>query len=532
MPAIALAAALVSTLHPYLIWHDIHVNREILDQLAGALLVLAMLAVPSGRRSGAAPSSASSPASPCSGTAASRCCRSSCGAYLIVLRRREALHPRRCDPRPALPSPSCPGWRATMRRSAAPRSPPTPGRSGRRTTRPRRDAAARRLDRPGSGTPGAPPSPRDAADRYAETGQIIDVDECAQMRYYRAKVLEFWRDAAGREGEARRPGGLDALAPEVGPTRAPAAGAALAGSLRSWVRARLDPRDRCVFAVVGDRTAAAAVSRLALRLLAYGTLMAMVFAGTMRYSVILGVPPLHCSPRRAVVAVRRPRSAGRPDEGRARTPGPRRRGSERHLLTLLPALRARGVDARFLGLDDGDPDPFYAQLDALGVPYDRLAGTTGSRPRASLADGPALAAAAARTSCTRISCTPTCTAGSPRSPPDRRSSAPSTTTIRSAAAHSGTRSGCSRGGRPGSSASPMRSPASTSARWACRRRSSSSSTTGSTSCPQPGGRPVTGLSRRARRCSSRSRGSSSRRGSMSRSRHWRGSGQRVRRQRS
>ena len=51
-------------------------------------------------------------------------------------------------------------------------------------------------------------------------------------------------------------------------------------------------------------------------------------------------------------------------------------GSERHLLTLLPALRARGVDARFLGLDDGDPDPFYAQLDALGVP------TTASARRA------------------------------------------------------------------------------------------------------------------------------------------------------
>src|SRR5438132_10284407 len=29
-------AALVSTLHPYLIWHDVHINREILDQLLGA----------------------------------------------------------------------------------------------------------------------------------------------------------------------------------------------------------------------------------------------------------------------------------------------------------------------------------------------------------------------------------------------------------------------------------------------------------------------------------------------------------------
>jgi glycosyltransferase involved in cell wall biosynthesis len=46
-------------------------------------------------------------------------------------------------------------------------------------------------------------------------------------------------------------------------------------------------------------------------------------------------------------------------------------GSERHLLTLLPALAERGVDVSFLGLDDPAraPDPFY---DALRVPYQRL----------------------------------------------------------------------------------------------------------------------------------------------------------------
>jgi glycosyltransferase involved in cell wall biosynthesis len=49
-------------------------------------------------------------------------------------------------------------------------------------------------------------------------------------------------------------------------------------------------------------------------------------------------------------------------------------GSERHLLTLLPALRERGVDARFLGLDDPAlaPGPFYEALAAAGVPYERL----------------------------------------------------------------------------------------------------------------------------------------------------------------
>lgn len=46
-------------------------------------------------------------------------------------------------------------------------------------------------------------------------------------------------------------------------------------------------------------------------------------------------------------------------------------GSERHLLTLLPALAERGVDVRFLGLDDPSraPDPFY---EALTVPFERV----------------------------------------------------------------------------------------------------------------------------------------------------------------
>ena len=46
-------------------------------------------------------------------------------------------------------------------------------------------------------------------------------------------------------------------------------------------------------------------------------------------------------------------------------------GSERHLLTLLPALSARGLDVLFVGLDDPawDPRDFY---DALAVPSIRL----------------------------------------------------------------------------------------------------------------------------------------------------------------
>jgi hypothetical protein len=41
----AVAAAAIATLNPYLIWHDVHVNREIVDQLLAAALVLLTLQV-------------------------------------------------------------------------------------------------------------------------------------------------------------------------------------------------------------------------------------------------------------------------------------------------------------------------------------------------------------------------------------------------------------------------------------------------------------------------------------------------------
>jgi len=40
---VALLAAAIATLHPYLAWHDMHVNREIVDQVCAAALVLLTL---------------------------------------------------------------------------------------------------------------------------------------------------------------------------------------------------------------------------------------------------------------------------------------------------------------------------------------------------------------------------------------------------------------------------------------------------------------------------------------------------------
>ena len=48
-------------------------------------------------------------------------------------------------------------------------------------------------------------------------------------------------------------------------------------------------------------------------------------------------------------------------------------GAEQHLLALLPALRERGVDARFLSLDaGGDAARFHDALDERGMPWTRV----------------------------------------------------------------------------------------------------------------------------------------------------------------
>ena len=58
-------------------------------------------------------------------------------------------------------------------------------------------------------------------------------------------------------------------------------------------------------------------------------------------------------------------------------------GSEGHLLALLPALRAAGIDARFLGLDvpGSDAPRLNARLDELGVPHSSVRCGLDASPR-------------------------------------------------------------------------------------------------------------------------------------------------------
>ncbi len=80
-PRAGLLAALIATLNPYLVWHDVHVNREILDQLLLAAIVLLTLLVGERRGGlGRLRCSGSCSASRSSATRGSSYCRSSSAA--------------------------------------------------------------------------------------------------------------------------------------------------------------------------------------------------------------------------------------------------------------------------------------------------------------------------------------------------------------------------------------------------------------------------------------------------------------------
>ena len=152
------------------------------------------------------------------------------------------------------------------------------------------------------------------------------------------------------------------------------------------------------------RRALGAFVALALLLLAYQTAAALAFVGATRYRVawdfllaLLAAATLEhviqrCAHAMRVLHVHRIRGIG---------------GSERHLLTLLPALAERGVEPRARRprrSRPGTPTDFY---DALRVPSVRVRSPRDLDP---LLLARLVRELARPTSCTRISCTPTSTA--------------------------------------------------------------------------------------------------------------------------
>ena len=286
---VGIVAALVATLHPYLIWHDVHMNREILDQPLAVGLVLATLAAE--RRSvlwGAV-------AGATAGVAilgnvrllfvplllAAFLALRGAGVPGIVLAVVAALVVAPWVVRNdvsvgcvALTPDSRALWKANNENTLE-----TLRGGGWIDDVPR--------------IPGTPPTPQEAWGAYDATGEIVRVDECAQMRFYRSRALDFMREHPGEKAELALLAARMYWQPRVTKTEGRAGSGTWLDSARDWVEP-MYALALFVFALVGLRLVPRHYLVLALLLLAYNTLAAMVFAGETRYRVpwdfLLAVP--------------------------------------------------------------------------------------------------------------------------------------------------------------------------------------------------------------------------------------------------
>jgi hypothetical protein len=129
--------------------------------------------------------------------------------------------------------------------------------------------------------PGAPPWPELAAD-LTLAGTPTSVDECAQMRLYRREVLDFWREHPGEKARLAFQATRMLWSPV--PSESDESGSGLARAARRTVEPAYVVA-LYLLAIVGVFLAPVRFVALALSLLAYNTLAAMVFAGTARYRV-------------------------------------------------------------------------------------------------------------------------------------------------------------------------------------------------------------------------------------------------------
>lgn len=275
-------AALVATLHPYLVWHDIHVNREILDGLlAAAIVLLALLAYE--RRS----------LPPALGLGAVT-------GLAILSNARLLLLPLVLAPYVAWrvrPAGRAIAAAALVVVGAALVTAPWVVRNkvvigcATITTDTR---ALWKANNPatydvlaGGGwiddvpdLPDVPPWPEKAAGISVTAAKAVD--ECAQSSFYRDEVFDFWREHPGEKARLA----VQAVGMLWSPFLSVTADDAAQQGASDLAQRTVEPAFVLMlyaFALWGAFLAPRRFVALAALLLGFNTLMAMVFAGTVRY---------------------------------------------------------------------------------------------------------------------------------------------------------------------------------------------------------------------------------------------------------
>jgi 4-amino-4-deoxy-L-arabinose transferase-like glycosyltransferase len=274
-------AALVTTLHPYLVWHDVHVNREILDGLLLALIVLfALLAYDRVSPGYAAATGA-------------------IAGLAILSNARLLLLPLVLAPYVAWRA--RPGRRAlhallVVAAAAAVVAPwvvrnqvvigcATITTDSRALWKANNPATHDVLARGGwiddvPDLPNVPPWPEKAAGISVAAAKAVD--ECAQSSFHRDEVLDFWRDEPGEKARLA----AQAVGMLWSPFTSVTADEAGQRGVSDLMQRTVEPAFALALyalALWGAFLAPRRFGVLVALLLGFNTAMAMVFAGTTRY---------------------------------------------------------------------------------------------------------------------------------------------------------------------------------------------------------------------------------------------------------
>jgi hypothetical protein len=283
-PRFAPTAAIVATLNPYLIWHDVHVNREIVDQLVLAGLVLALLAaierrsLPWATFAGAllglailGNSRLTALPLAVAGLLAWRLPRGRlAAAVLVVAASALVLSP----------------WLVRNRIEVGCVAITTDGRALWKANNVNTYgtlAAGKWIDdvpQPAS----FPPSPESAASDFVLNHHFVKVDECAQVRKFEHLTFVFWKKHPGEKAKLMGQAVELLWDPRSHETQERSG----KGTWRDTARRIGEPVyliPLYALALAGLFFAPAVFAWLAVILLAYNTAAAMIFAGTTRYRV-------------------------------------------------------------------------------------------------------------------------------------------------------------------------------------------------------------------------------------------------------
>jgi hypothetical protein len=272
-------AAILSTLNPYLVWHDVHLNREVLDQLVAAALILCTL-VAADRRS----AKWAAAAGLFSGLAVLGNVRLIfiplvVAAYL-VFRSGWSWAPVALVVVAAL---TVTPWAVRNKVEVGCFALTTDGRALWKANNEQTYgllAQGKWIDDV-KDPPGHPfPNPEEARDIYRQSGKKNHVDECGNQSYYQRKAWRFVRDHPGEKAKLA----AQAVRMEWDPRTTASATDSGHGAIRSLAQP-LYTSFLYALALLGIFIAAPRFVGLALAVLVYQTLAAMAFVGATRYRV-------------------------------------------------------------------------------------------------------------------------------------------------------------------------------------------------------------------------------------------------------